>query len=517
MNRLTIVALAWALVHFIWQGGALALLAGFACAAMRRAGPATRYIVFTVALAAMALAPAVTFLVMRFPPAVAPEFASTGTAVVGSLPAAAAVAPAVRHEAATWWLVWLVRIWLGGVLILGLNALGGWAFAQRLKRRKTSPAAPSVERAANDLRTRFGIRRAVSILASAAAEVPATLGWLRPVVLIPVSALTALTPEQIELLIAHELAHVRRYDYLVNLAQTAVETVLFYHPAVWWVSGRMRIEREHCCDDLAVGACGNVASYVGALAALEGLRSRRPIFVIAADGGSLLERIRRLAGRDPRQRQAPPAWLGALVPAAVVLASVVAATPPQAIASPPPVSKGDVVGFLGELADAGYPKLSVDEIIALKDHGVDPSYVKGMLLAGLGVPGVSDLVRLHDHGVEPSFVAGIVTSGLVNDLDFRTVIRLRENDARGGEMGRIRALGFGPFSADEVIRLRQNGVDDETFEALKEAGADHAGVQDAVAFRQDDVTVDRIRDMKQQGFDHLSVAQILKLRRAGII
>jgi hypothetical protein len=84
-------------------------------------------------------------------------------------------------------------------------------------------------------------------------------------------------------------------------------------------------------------------------------------------------------------------------------------------------------------------------------------------------------------------------------------------------MGRIRALGFGPFSADEVIRLRQNGVDDETFEALKEAGADHAGVQDAVAFRQDDVTVDRIRDMKQQGFDHLSVAQILKLRRAGII
>jgi len=515
MSRVTIVALAWALVHFIWQGGALALAAGFACAALRKARPATRYVVLCAALGAMVLAPPVTFFAMRLPPAAVSAFAHAAPVEAG-LPAAVTAAPAPPHGSGTSWFEWLVRIWLSGVAILGLHALGGWAWAQRLKRFKTAPAAESVQRAAAYLRERLGICRAVVILSSAAAEVPATLGWLRPVVLLPVSALTALTPEQIELLIAHELAHVRRHDYLVNLAQTAVETVLFYHPAVWWISGRIRNEREHCCDDLAVAACGNVALYVRALATLEGLRTRRPSLVIGADGGSLLQRIQRLASHDRRQREAPPAWLGAFVPAAIVFAAVFSATPPHAAPSSPK-PKGEPAGFLGELAELGYPKLSVDEIIALKDHGVDPSYVKGMLAVGLGVPGVPDLIRLHDHGVEPSFVASMVTSGFVTDLDFGTVIKLRENDVRGDDMGRMRAMGFGPFSAGEVIKLRQNGVDDATFAALQEAGADHAGVSDAIAFRQNDVTVDRIRDMKQQGFNNLSLAQILKLRRAGII
>jgi hypothetical protein len=403
------------------------------------------------------------------------------------------------------------------VAILGVHALGGWAWAQRLRRFQAWPAAASLQRTARSLQERLGVRRAVRILATAAAEVPATLGWLRPVVLLPVSAFTALTAEQIELLIAHELAHVRRHDYLVNLVQTAIETVLFYHPAVWWVSARIRHEREHCCDDLAVAACGNIALYVKALATLEGLRHRRSDLVIAADGGSLLLRIQRLVSHERRQREAPPAWLGALVPAALVLAAVVCATPPQAVAQTSPEPKGQASGFLGELAESGYPKLSVDEILALKDHGVDPGYVKGMLVAGLGVPSVSQLVRLHDHGVEPDFVQSMVASGLVSQLDFGNVIRLRENDARGDDMGRIRALGFGPYSADEVIKLRQNGVDVETFAAFREAGVDPAGVSDVIAFRQFDVTAERIRDMKQQGFINLTVGQILKLRRAGVI
>jgi hypothetical protein len=367
------------------------------------------------------------------------------------------------------------------------------------------------------LRERLGIGRAVSVLCTAAAEVPATIGWLRPVVLLPVSAFTALTAEQIELLIAHELAHVRRHDYLVNLVQTAVETVLFYHPAVWWVSARIRVEREHCCDDLAVAACGNVALYVRALATLEGLRTRPPAFVVAATGGSLLFRIQRLLSHEKRQREGPPAWLGAFVPAAVILAAVFSATSPQVVAETAPKPQGQATGFLGELAASGYPKLSVDEIISLKNHGVGPRYVRDMLSAGLGVPSVAELIRLRDHGVAPEFAASMAASGLVNDLDFGTVIRLRENDFRGDDTKRIRALGFGPFSSDEVVRLRQHGVDASTFLALKEAGADRAGVADAIAFRENDVTAERIRDMKLQGFDNLSIGQILKLRRAGII
>jgi beta-lactamase regulating signal transducer with metallopeptidase domain len=514
MSRPTIVALAWALVHFIWQGAAIAVAAGLSGALLRKARPATRYVVLCGALAAMLLAPVVTFFVLRLPAAAVPAPAVVASIALPSVLAAATKTPFAAEPA---WFEWLVRIWLSGVVVLGVRSLGGWMWAQRLRRNKTSPAAESIQRVARTLRERLGIRRAVRILNTGAAEVPATLGWLRPVVLLPVSAFTALTPEQIELLIAHELAHVRRHDYLVNLVQTAVETVLFYHPAVWWLSGRIRAEREHCCDDLAVDACGNVVLYVRALAALEGLRTRRPSVVIAADGGSLLARIQRLASHERRQREALPAWLGAFVPAALVLAAVFSAAPPQAVADSPPTPKVQATGFLGELTDSGYPKLSVDEIIALNDHGVNARYVKDMLSAGLGVPGVPDLIRLHDHSVEPEFVKSMVGSGLVGDLDFESVIRLRENDARGDDMRRIRALGFGPYSAGEVIRLRQNGVDAETFAALKEAGADRSGVADAIAFRQNDVTADRIRDMKRQGFDNLSVGQILKLRRAGVI
>jgi beta-lactamase regulating signal transducer with metallopeptidase domain len=515
MSRVTIAALAWALVHFVWQGAAIALAAGFAGALLRRARPATRYVVLCAAMGAMLLAPAVTFFVIRAQPAAAPVPALAAEIAPPSPPAAGV--PAASSAAGPSWLEWVVRVWLSGVAILGLRALGGWVWVQRLRACSTTPAAESVQRAASYLRERLGVRRVVRILRTAAADVPATFGWLRPVVLLPVSALTALTPEQVELLIAHELAHVRRHDYLVNLAQTVVETVLFYHPAIWWVSGRIRDEREHCCDDLAVAACGDVARYVRALATLEGLRTRRPALVVAADSGSLLRRIRRLASHERRQREAPPAWLGAFVPAALVLAAFFSATPPHAAAGASPAPQGEPAGFLGELSDSGYPKLSVDEIITLKDHGVEPRYVRDMLAAGLGVPSVPELVRLRDHDVQPDFVASVVRSGLVRDLDFATVILLRENDVRGDDMGRIRALRFGPYSSSEVIRLRQNGVDAATFAALKEAGADRAGVADAIAFRQYDVTVDRIRDMKRQGFDSLSAEQILKLRRAGIM
>jgi len=335
------------------------------------------------------------------------------------------------------------------------------------------------------------------------------VGWLRPVVLLPISALTALTPAQIELLLAHELAHIRRNDYLVNLLQTAVETVLFYHPAVWWVSGQIRAEREHCCDDLAVSACGDVVAYANALATLEGLRTSRPTLAVAADGGSLLARIKRLASRDRSRRSLPPAWIGGLLPVTVVLTAVLSVAPPEAVA--------ESAGFLRGLAEAGYANVSVDEIIALKENGVEPRYIRDTLAAGLGTPNVQQLIRLRGHGVEPGFVAGVAASGLVSDLDFASVIRLCEHGVDGADLGRIRKLGFGPYAADDVIRLRDNGVDATTFEALLAAGLGGAGTAEAVALRQNGITVERIRSMKQQGFSNLTLEQIVKLSRGGVI
>jgi beta-lactamase regulating signal transducer with metallopeptidase domain len=504
MNRVAIESLAWAIVHFVWQGAAIALVGGGVNVALGRARPQVRYVVSCCALAAMLLAPAVTFVleIQRPPVPAARPIARTAVASPAAIDAGA---PAAE----TSWMPGLVLCWVCGVLLLSLRALGGFVLARRLARWKTALAGPRLQLAAARLRLALGVRRSVRILSSAAAEVPATLGWLRPVVLLPVSALTSLTPEQIELLLAHELAHVRRHDYLVNLAQTAVETLLFYHPAVWWISGQIRAEREHCCDDLAVAACGDVVLYANTLATLERLRAKRVAQVVAANGGSLLARIERLAGGHRSRGAAPPAWIGALLPAAAVLVTLCSVTPKP--------SAAESAGFLQGLAEAGYTKLTVDEIIALREHGVDPRSFGPLLAAGLGIPDVPQLIKLREHGVDPEYVASVNRSGLVNDLDFSSVIALREQGVEADELGRIRTLGFGPYTTNDVVRLRQNGVDAGTFEALLAAGMPAAGVDEAIEFRQNGITAERILSMKRQGFTGLTLEQILKLARGGVI
>jgi beta-lactamase regulating signal transducer with metallopeptidase domain len=551
--------LAWALLHFLWQGTLIAVAAGIAAATFGRRRPSTRYGIYCAALALMLAVPAIVFFAFAAggPPALE-------TASASPTPAAAFPAPPPSPPArpAPGWIPALLFVWLTGVAFQTLRGVGGWILAQRLRRWKVTPAAECFDRTARRLAARLAVRRPVRILQSAAAEVPAAIGWLRPVILLPVSAITALTPEQIEVLIAHELAHIRRHDYLVNLIQVAVETVLFYHPAVWWIGSRIRAEREHCCDDLAVAVCGNPVHYARTLATLEGLRHAPLAPAMAADGGSLRDRIMRLLRRDGgAPRHLPPAWLGALLPVAVILLAVFAVdskspavTPVAELASistpapaplPPAVAPGEDLpapaseaplpgepalnppalpvdpdkaqGYLGGLAAVGYTGIGVDEIIALKENGVEPPYIGRIKAAGLGVPSVRDLINIKQHGVEPELVAAAVRSGLLRDLSFETVIRLRDNGVDCDDLFRIRSLGFGPFSVDEVVKLRQQGVTSRAFEALKEAGITQAGVREAQEVQDHGITAERIRALKSQGFANLNLEQIVKLRRAGII
>src|SRR3974377_753606 len=147
----------------------------------------------------------------------------------------------------------------------------------------------------------MGISRMIRYCQSIHLEVPVVVGWIRPVVLLPVSAITGLSQVQLEAVIAHELAHIRRYDAFVNLFQVAVETLLFYHPAVWWLGKRIRAEREHCCDDAAVAICGSPVTYARALARLAEMKPS-PQLAMALNGSPLVDRVARLLGsaRDTR-------------------------------------------------------------------------------------------------------------------------------------------------------------------------------------------------------------------------
>src|SRR5262249_1943472 len=126
--------------------------------------------------------------------------------------------------------------------------------------------------------------------------------------------------QELEAVLAHELAHIRRFDYIANLVQSAIEALMFYHPAVWWISKRIRAERENCCDDVAIEACGNRVVYARALTALEEMRGCYPQFAMAAASGPLLSRVRRLLGKDDHRRRPLPVWMALATVLAAALA-----------------------------------------------------------------------------------------------------------------------------------------------------------------------------------------------------
>ncbi len=284
-----ILALAWTLLHFLWQGALLGFVAWAGLALLARRSPQARYVWACAVLGLMALAPLGTYLLLR----------KALVAPVGPLPTELLAAiPSSLWErlqaAAQPWLPALSLGWMAGVGLFALRLAGGLVMIQRLKEVGTSPVPSQWHLVLARLCRELNLHRTVRLLGSTRVDVPMVAGWLRPVILLPASALTQLTPAQLEAILAHELAHVRRHDFAVNLLQACLEALLFYHPAVWWLSAKVREERELACDDVAVSLCGDALAYAQALAVLDELRAPLPTLALASHGGSLMKRITRL-------------------------------------------------------------------------------------------------------------------------------------------------------------------------------------------------------------------------------
>jgi GWxTD domain-containing protein len=276
LSQFWVQKLGWTLLHFLWQGTAIAVV--YAMLRRRWLSVQGRYVLACAALVAMAVAPPLTFLLI-------PNglYANVGGTSAWTISTAESqrLLPAV------------VALWSLGVLAFSIRLLGGWRFTARL-RSAAHPASAEWQQTLEKLASQVGAERPIRLLVSSLVDVPTVVGWLRPVILVPVEFLTGLSVEYITALLAHEIAHIRRHDYLASILQSVAEAVLFYHPAVWWISGQIRAERELCCDDVAVAASGDVLTYARALAELESRQSARPAYVLAANGGSLVNRIRRL-------------------------------------------------------------------------------------------------------------------------------------------------------------------------------------------------------------------------------
>lgn len=561
----TVEALGWTLLHFLWQGAIVAAALAVADALVSRRSANVRYALAVGALAMMAVLPLSTFVRLAGAPRAEVAMASAGVASSTSAPTAASVpvvsgpeGSSVLGQSLVAALPPLVAAWGLGVALLSARLIGGWTVAQRLARSGRPTAATGLEHALARLCAAMRISRPVRLLESARVEIPTVIGWIRPVILFPAATLVGLTPAQLEVVLAHELAHVRRLDYLVNLLQSAVETLLFYHPAVWWVSQRIRVEREHCCDDAAVEACGDALAYARALTELEGLRVAGPGLAMAADGGSLLQRVGRLVGgpttHTVRASRALGGILALLVPALVAGSGwleVNGQAPPasglagQAEPKPEPepepepepqkpktetsaaadeltiehvleLSRAGVTPeYLDEMAAAGYPSLRWRELIELRSQGVDPEYVKGMAAEGYSGLSPRRLVELRSQGVSPDFARGLREQGL-GRLSLSNLLELRSQGVSPEFVKEMKAALPEHLSATDLVTLRSQGVSGEYVRELKALGYDGLSTTKVVGLRSQGVTPEYVRGLKELGYAGLSTPMLIALRSQGV-
>jgi uncharacterized protein (TIGR03435 family) len=317
----------WVLVHFVWQGAVLAVAAAVVLRRCRRQSASVRYAIACGAMTAMLVSTGITAALIEAP-AAAVESTSVSARTtpndrsgvllpirVNDAPSAAAVSNAQRVEAL---LPWIVSAWLFGVTVLLARAGAGWWRVRRLHQLAIRTICSNWQAAGNRIASRLGISSVIRIVELPHIDVPLVVGCLRPIVVLPIAAISQLSAAQVEAILAHELAHVRRHDYLVNLMQTIAETLLFYHPAVWWLSARIRDEREHCCDDIAVAVCGDPVGYATALATLEVWRGDEVTLAAAATGGSLLQRVHRILRVEVSEDSRTSSWTIGLIVAATV-------------------------------------------------------------------------------------------------------------------------------------------------------------------------------------------------------
>ncbi len=439
-----IKALGWTLVHSTWE---IAMIAGvlFSTTLLWRAAKTkTRYFLSLVALAGCALAPMATYvaLVSSAIPVTQPEPAFLpATKLIVAKPAPVPVTrplaqnPTQIEEKVEPYLPSVVLLWFGGLVVMSLRLLGGVFALERMKRRSSIDLEPKWDLLANSIAQKLGVRRRLILRVSADLDSPAVVGILKSVILLPASVLTKLSPSQMEALLAHEIAHVRRHDFAVNLVQSVIETVMFYHPAVWWISSVVRDEREHCCDDLAVQVVGDPTAYAQTLMRLEELRLS-PRFAMAANGGNLLSRIRRLVLGPQRRPVRSSFWVAA---AMVLVISAGFANSISAQDVKPLIAHGTV------LDPSGHPTVGAtiylqkynlklgrqlgDQTLISDSKGEfeftvapDDNYQLGAYRAGVGVGFARSAKDLH----------------VVVQLDPSTAVHLRAIDTHGKGLAGIR-------------------------------------------------------------------------------
>jgi TonB family protein len=314
-------ALALTLLHFLWQGCVIALILYLALSVISKQQSELRYVISLAAMGFSITVPIATFLWL-YQPVNLLSTSNLSPSLIERLQQ--------QTEAATdsvlIWLDWHVLLsatsvlWIVGVLYLSIHLILELFTVYKLPKRDVIEPEQDVANIFARLVQHLQVNRFTKLLISLKAEVPMVIGFIKPVVLVPFSMASGLTAPQLEMLLAHELAHVKRHDYLINFLQTLASILLFFHPLIKWISLQIRIEREYCCDDIAVQTCGNAKAYAMALTDAESIRSQHiPQLAMSAIGGDLKGRVLRMIDHTDCANKYSRSWHSMLLASLVAI------------------------------------------------------------------------------------------------------------------------------------------------------------------------------------------------------
>jgi len=556
LSREESLSLGWTLLHFWWQGAAIAAAFAVVDRLTRKAGSQARYAVALGALALMPLIVIGTFASEMHTSASAYS-AAHGARAARSSTAAVLELPAIRQYSlamisgvqdrrgllashAEEMLMWLDGIWMLGVLLLAIRATGGWWQLESLRKSATGVVPAHVDQRFLNICNRLNVGRHVLLRVSDHVISPMVMGLFRATVILPMSAVLRLTTEELEAVLAHELGHIRRWDYACNLLQTALETVLFFHPAVWWLSRTVRDRREICCDEIAVQSCTDPVVYAQTLLRLEEQKLHNSQLAVALNGrrGSLLGRIEKVLGESEPMESSVTGGVRLIVASAVLLAllfgprvsDAVAASRPainHAVAMLPAVASSKIQDSMQDAhqssAATPTPKPAAGSInVASKAEAETESDVNENQASNVNVQDSTDSSSSQSESTKKSkgisYIEGMRDAGYPLDLnnDLNTLISMKSLGITPEYAKAMGELGFGKPSVHELISLKALGVTPEYLAGMKNSGLGPKDFHEATTEKALGITPDYAAGMKAAGFGDMKVHELVSLKAQGV-
>jgi beta-lactamase regulating signal transducer with metallopeptidase domain len=544
-----VVALGWTLLHFCWQSTAIAIGYAVIDRCTSRAAATVRYSIALAALALMPLVAIATFFeqeqlvshTMQSEQHFAvSQLGTMHAALLQQLPMAA---PAVGNselwiaEHASLLLPWMDGLWLAGVLVFALRAAGGWWELRGLRLRAQAKVPQHLRDSFDRLSKQFRLSRRVILRVSDEVISPMVFGIWRTIVLMPVSAAMSLPVEQLEAVLAHELAHVGRWDYLCNLLQTTVECLFFFQPAMWWVSRRARDFREVCCDEVAAKVCANPVVYAEALLNLEEQRAKHIRLAVAlhGDGGTLLNRVRRVMGEKAMEqtsmsgiRMAAVTMILAGLYAAPHLAHGLKADRKQAAQAVDTANTGVVLPVLA-VVNAADPSP-----VAMPMAAPQPSPVPMPEPAPNPDPRPNPNPEPHPNpqpnpNPQPSAEAAQPGGGLQYlqsmrdagypldlDKDLNQIITLRSVGVTPEYAKSMAQVGLGTPSLHDLITLKSVGVTPEYVASLKNSVLAPSSFHDTITVKSLGITPEYAKSVESLGLGKPTVHDVVTMKAVGV-